>query len=102
MAGDSDVLASILAAAGDAAIGEGLPPAAAKRIGIAICESLQRDYGTSRVYIPARSTAARDRAILAAVGAGEQKTLIAARIGVHVSTVERVARRYFGQPSGIG
>jgi hypothetical protein len=97
MAGDCDTteaLAAILDAAVLAAEAEGISAEAAKRLGTRICERIQRQYGTARLYIPAPSKASRDRAILAGVAAGDDYATVAARVGVHTRTVMRVHQRH--------
>lgn len=95
MAGASDdILAAIVDAAAVAAAAEGLSDTSAHRIARAICERLQRDYGTATIYVPARSREARDRAILVGLAAGEPASEIARRVGVHQSTVLRVRQRH--------
>lgn len=97
MAGDSDgneALEAILDAALLAAQAEGIGTEAAKRLAERMCDHIRRRYGTARLYIPAPSRAARDQAILAAVASGEDYSTIAARIGVHARTVQRVHQRH--------
>lgn len=91
--GGDDVLAVIISAATLAARAEGLPIPAAQRLAKAICDRLRRELGTLRVYVPAPDRTARDRAILAGLAAGDGRVVVAARVGVHPSTVDRVARR---------
>lgn len=101
--GDGDaILAVIVAAATTAATAEGLDHRAAHRLAAAITDRLRRELGTLRVYIPAPSRAARDRAILAGLAAGEGRAVIAARVGVHPTTVDRVARRHQRPPQRHG
>jgi hypothetical protein len=88
-----DVIAIIVSAATLAARAEGLPVPAAQRLAKAICDRLRRELGTLRVYVPAPDRSARDRAILAGLAAGDKREAIAARVGVHPSTVDRVAKR---------
>ena len=93
--GDGDaILAVIVAAATTAATAEGLDHRAAHRLAAAITDRLRRELGTLRVYIPAPSRAARDRAILAGLANGDSRQAIANRVGVHVTTVDRIARRH--------
>lgn len=103
--GDGDaVLAVIVAAATTAATAEGLDHRAAHRLAAAITDRLRRELGTLRVYIPAPSRAARDRAILAGLANGDSRQAIANRVGVHVNTVHNIARRHqkHKQRLGIG
>lgn len=103
--GDGDaVLAVIVAAATTAATAEGLDHRAAHRLAAAITDRLRRELGTLRVYIPAPSRAARDRAILAGLANGDSRQAIASRVGVHVTTVDRIARRHQAarQRAGMG
>jgi len=100
-----DVIAVIISAATVAARAEGLPATAAQRLAKAICDRLRRELGTLRVYVPAPDRSARDRAILAGLAAGEGRAVIAARVGVHPTTVDRVARRHQArrhQGDGLG
>lgn len=98
------IITVILAAATAAARAEGLDQRSATRLAASITDRLRRELGTARVYIPAPSRAARDRAILAGLAQGDSRQAIAARIGVHVTTVDRVARRHQGarQRAGMG
>ena len=88
-----EVISVIVAAATTAATAEGLDHRAAHRLAAAITDRLRRELGTLRVYIPAPSRAARDRAILAGLAAGDSRQAIASRVGVDVKTVYRVERR---------
>ena len=94
----SDVLTAITETAVSSAMVEGLERARAERVGRLICEHIQRDFGTTRVYIPAANRDARDRAILAGLAQGDTPTAIARRVGVSKSTVYRLKRR---QPRGL-
>lgn len=94
MAGDSEELLMVMASAAmTAAQREGIDQASAQRLVSAVYQSLRRHYGCERVYIPAMDKSARDRAILAGLAVGENKTTIAKRVGVHPRTVARVAQR---------
>jgi len=101
MAGRSDLLQSLDAAIRHAAGAEGLDAAAAGRLSQRACARVQRDLGGGRHYVPAPNTSARDRAILAGVAAREPRAVIAARVGVSVSTVDRVRRRRRVQREGF-
>ena len=96
MAGRSEsaeALAAILDAAMLAAEAEGICAEAAKRIGARICEQIQREFGTERLYVPARSKTERDRAVLIALNSGESPQSIANRLNLHPSTVHRIRQR---------
>ena len=99
-----EVISVIVAAATTAATAEGLDHRAAHRLAAAITDRLRRELGTLRVYIPAPSRAARDRAILAGLANGDSRQAIANRVGVHVTTVDRIARRHQAarQRAGMG
>lgn len=58
-----------------------------------LLDALQRLAGGERHYLPAPSRDARDRAIRAALAAGESRASVARRLGLHVATVDRVRRR---------
>ena len=103
--GGADVLAVIISAATLAARAEGLPVQAAHRLAQAVCDRLRREFGALRVYVPAPDRSARDRAILTGLAAGESRGDIAHRVGVHPTTVDRVARRHQArrhQGDGLG
>jgi DNA-binding NarL/FixJ family response regulator len=80
-------------AAVDAAKAEGVSVSSAKRIGKAISNRLRAEYGSEMVYIPAPDRSARNIAIVAGLAAGDAPQEIAARVGVHVTTVRRVRQR---------
>lgn len=94
MAGDSDasLLDTLARAVRDAARAEGLTPAAARTLADRICDAIRREHGGTRPYIAAPSRAARDRAILAGIAAGDPAPTIAARVGVSEATVKRLRR----------
>lgn len=99
---DSDLLAVITAATLAAARGESLPTSTAQRLAKSICRRVCCEFGASRVYVPALDHQARDLAILAGLACGDTQSEIAARVGIHPSTVGRVAKRHRRQGDGLG
>jgi hypothetical protein len=79
---------------------EGLERPLLRRLADHLYLALQREYPAQRIYIPAPSRGARDRAILVGLASGDSREAVARRVGVHPSTVDRVRRRT--RPSGPG
>lgn len=71
-----------------------IPEAVARQTAEQLLDGISREYGCERIYVPAPSKAARDRAILAGLASGDSRAAVARRCGVSVATVARVQARH--------
>lgn len=62
----------------------------AKALATRLVGMIRQHFGTQRIYVRAPSREPRNAEILALYDAGESKIAIAARFGIHASTVARI------------
>jgi hypothetical protein len=88
----TDLVDDLRSAVMDAAAIEGLAPERGKRMALAVCLSIQREWGASRPYVRS-ARAHRDGEIVRAVARGETLERAARLTGVSVRTVRRALQR---------
>lgn len=67
-----------------------------------LCESLQRRFGGHDHYVPVSDKSTRNARIAADLRAGQKPKDVAAKHGVHLTTVVRAAKRVEAGDDGFG
>lgn len=94
MAGQSDALIiAIHAAAIRAATAHGCAADCARAIAEDLCLAIRKSHGGERHYVARHDRQSRDAEIIAQLDSGDPPAVVAARSGVHRTTVIRVKRR---------
>lgn len=91
----TDLVDDLRSAVMDAAALEGVDPDSGRRIAVAVCLAIQREWGATRAYVRS-CRGERDVQIVRAVASGSPLDRAAKEAGVSVRTVRRALQRSMG------
>lgn len=91
----TDLVDDLRSAVLDAASIEGVDPESGRRMAVAVCLAIQREWGATRAYVRS-CRPERDAQIVRAVASGSPLERAAREAGVSVRTVRRALARSMG------